>query len=78
MNYPRVITVADDAHTLFSIGDFGDLVREQMGDDAAQFFYEVTDGKDEQIQDLEDELDALAEKVEELKNQLRYTEMKYE
>lgn len=74
MNYPRVITVADDAHTLFSIGDFEDLVRGQMGDDAARFFLEVTDGKDEQIRDLNDELDALAEEVEELKNRLRYME----
>lgn len=72
MKYPRMIAVADGGRVvLFSIGDFEDLVREQMGDDAARFFWEVTDDKDEQIQDLNDELDALAEEVEELKSRLR-------
>ncbi len=56
MEFPFVILVNGEPETLYSIQDFEYLVEEEMGHDAANFFYRLVEDMLETIDCLEEEL----------------------
>lgn len=67
IEFPYVLVAKGKPRTLFSTRDYEDVLREYIGEDAVQFFRQVTEGADAKSKELEDA-------VEDLQNELEITE----
>lgn len=65
--FPSVMAVNGKPVTLFSPRDFEDVLRENIGEDAVQFFRQATEG-------AADEIKELTETVRDLEQALETTE----
>ena len=50
--FPCVMAVTGKPVTLFSLRDFEDVLRENIGEDAVQFFRQATEGAADEIREL--------------------------
>ena len=50
--FPCVMAVNGKPVTLFSLRDFEDVLRENIGEDAVQFFRQATEGAADEIREL--------------------------
>lgn len=71
IEFPYVLVTMGKPRTLFSVRDFEDVLREYIGEDAAQFFRQATEGADAKIKELEDTVEYLEQQVEEDELSLR-------
>lgn len=65
IEFPYILVTMGEPLTLFSMRDFEDVLREYIGEDAVQFFWQATDGADAKIKELEDTVEYLEQQVEE-------------
>ena len=69
--FPCVMAVNGKPVTLFSPRDFEDVLRENIGEDAVQFFRQATEGAHAKRKALEDSVEYLEQQVEEDELSLR-------